>query len=110
MWTSVDLEAEYVEHGIVLSRKRFMAKVHKDMIDKFIILTSPGIETIIVPKTYASSTLRIQAVEKDDIDEKDELDAAIETVAKAIVAEIKDIPSKNKLILLVSLCRVRCLT
>ena len=68
-----------------------MDSIQKATSEKFLLLTSPGIASIIVPKAYASTTLRIQEVEKD-ID----LEGSLKMVAKAIVSEAKEIPCDKK--------------
>ena len=93
MWTSVELHGLYLKQGgFFLSRRQLMDSIQKATIEKFLLLTSPGIASIIVPKAYASTTLRIQEVEKDDID----LDGSLKMVAKAIVSEAKEIPCDKK--------------
>ena len=55
------------------------------------VLSSPGIASIVVFKNKANSMLRIQEVEKET--ENDISDEVLDMIAKSIVSEIKEIPS-----------------
>ena len=68
-----------------------MDKVYAQLKDTFILLKSPGKAHIIINKTLASSLLRIQDVDDNEIDD----DAALALLSKKISKEIKELPQKK---------------
>ena len=67
-------------------------RIHKVKGESFLLLKSPGIASILIPKTLANKNLRIQEVENEDIDPDD----AIRDIGKIIEKETKDIPFNKK--------------
>ena len=93
MWTSVELHEFYIqEGGSPLSRRKLVERIHKVKGESFLLLKSPGIASILIPKTLADKNPRIQEVENEDIDPDD----AIRDIGKIIEKETKDIPFNKK--------------
>jgi hypothetical protein len=68
MWTSVELHNAYAKGGgNRLSRKQLVTKIKEHFGEKVLILTSPGIASIVVFRAQASSVLNV--VKDDDGDE-----------------------------------------
>ena len=92
MWTSIELESEYRNTGgTILTRRKLIKKISHFLKDEAMVLSSPGIASIVVFKNKANSMLRIQEVEKET--ENDTSDEVLDMIAKSIVSEIKEIPS-----------------
>ena len=69
MWTTVDLYEQYIKDGgVLLSRRQLLDRVLQATGENFILLKSPGIASLIVPKAYANSTLRLQEVDNEALE------------------------------------------
>ena len=90
MWTSVEIHQYYCDiGGNILSRRSLINELSTHFGTSLLVLSSPGIASILLFRGKASSIFRI-----DDIDE-DEAD--IKKVAKVIEKEIKQIPVNKNL-------------
>ena len=84
VWSSVELYAAYKADGGTHSRRDLISKVREHFGEKVLILSSPGIASIIIFRTNASSLLNVV---KDDSEEVDLIH-----FAKTVKSEIKALP------------------
>ena len=69
IWSSIELYAAYQEEGGKnISRRELMAKVKEHFGEKVIVLTSPGIASIIMFTVHASSVLTVVRDDDEYID------------------------------------------
>ena len=87
IWNSVELFERYRDFGgNKLSRKHLIKKLSVIFEDDLLVLSSPGIASIIIFRSKASDVLRLVD------DEEDDLDAAVTKVSNKIVQDVKAIP------------------
>ena len=97
MWTSLELQAEYVkEGGVKFSRKKLIESIrkHQRLKDDILVLWSTGFTSLVVFRCHANVALRIQEIpqEEEYTNQEDQL----RTIAKSIESEIKVIARKKK--------------
>lgn len=86
LYNSVDLYNQYMQSGgIILSRRSLVNKLEDHFGGELITLSSPGLATMLTFKSKTAELLHMLPDESDDIN------LAIDTVAKKISKEIKDI-------------------
>ena len=91
MWTSIELEYDTTVMEESYPAGRYWVRYLKNEV---MVLSSPGIASIIVSKSHAGSWLRIQNADKEA--EEDACDnRSVQAVAKGVIEEIKEI-SFNK--------------
>ena len=89
---SIHIYAQYMEEGgCVLFRRQLIAKIVEKFGGDMIALSSPGDASLLVFKSSASNALHIMP---DDTD--DQMNEAIEKVAKQIKTEINNIEADRK--------------
>ena len=92
---SIHIYAQYMEEGgCMLSRQQLIAKIVEKFGGDMIVLSSPGVASIFMFKSSASNALHIMP---DDTD--DQMNEAIEKVAKQIITEINNIEADRKKLL-----------
>jgi len=92
IWNSVDVHLLYEsKEGILLSRKTLVAKLSQHFGSDLLVLSGKGVANILVFRSKASCSLRLTAKEEDD-----EIDIAIETVAKRIQDECKGLAASKR--------------
>lgn len=93
MWNSAELLQEYEESGgtAITQRKTLMQKIKKYFEDALIVLSSPGIASIVA---FASETTKLCNILKQD-DDEDEIDGAVNKVAKKIQQETSTLKKKR---------------
>ena len=88
---SVELFNLYVKYGgNNLSRKGLVKSVSAYFGEDLLVLSSPGIASILIFHSQASSVLKVAT------DEEDDLDIALNKAAKKIKTEVKDIPAEKR--------------
>lgn len=91
VWNSMEMFNSYVEYGgNKLSRKNLVKSVSAHFEEDLLVLSSPGIACILVFRSKASSVLKLAS------DKEDDLDIALNKVAKKIKLEVKDIPADKR--------------
>ena len=91
VWNSMELFNLYIEYGgNNLSRKGLLKSVSAYFGEDLLVLSSPGIASILIFRSQASSVLKVAT------DEEDDLDIALSKVAKKIKTEVKDIPAEKR--------------
>ena len=87
MWTSVEIYKLYKQAGGVITRETLVKKIADTFGSKLLVLSSPSIASILVFRNHASSIMRIENVDDDNVD--------IEKIAKVVINEIDSIPLKR---------------
>ena len=83
MWTSVDIDLLYQNHGgIQLTRKKLVEKLVNDFSNDLILLSSPGLANVLVFRKHASTIMKITESDDDEIE--------VKRLAKRIRKEILD--------------------
>lgn len=91
VWNSVELFNSYVEYGGTnLSRKGLVKSVSECFGEDLLVLCSPGIASILIFRSKASSVFKLAS------DEEDDLDIALHEIAKKIKTEVQDIPADKR--------------
>ena len=86
IWNSIELYQEYTEHfGTILSRRGLITELENYFNGELLVLSSPGIASIITFRSNTAHTLRIA---KDD-DNSDNIQKAISTISDEIKNECK---------------------
>ena len=89
-WTSVQIHSMYIENGGKdMKKNRLVDKIKELLEDEIIVLSSPGFASIIMLKQKASGMFRLEDSEDDDDD------IHVQTVARKIRCEIKNISSER---------------
>ena len=84
IWNSVELHEQYTAYnGESLTRRNLMAKLSEHFGPDILVLSGPGVASILSFRSKASSVLKLVANDEDDDD------AAVSKVAKLIDAETK---------------------
>ena len=89
VWSSVELHTLYKEKGGVdCNRSRLLNSLKEIMGDEIMILSSPGVATMLISKSKATIVLRLDEVDQDDFD------LQVKAVAGKIPAETKTLSNK----------------
>ena len=91
-WDSVQLMARYVELGGSSMRRSVLITALCEELEDLVVLSAPGYRSVIFFKDNATATLKII---KDD-DDVDNLDAALDVVAKRIRHDISEMDYKHQ--------------
>lgn len=87
IWNSVDLNHLYLEHGgTALSRRLLITRLSEHFGEDLLVLSSPGIATILAFKSRTAKVLHIIP----DVDD-DDIENAVNKVKKKICQEVKEI-------------------
>ena len=92
IWNSIDIYTLYIDNGgTVLSRRKLIAALSDYFGEDLLVLSSPGIATIITFQSMAAKFLRV-VPDADD----DDIENALNKVKKQILHDMKDPkPDKN---------------
>ena len=89
LWNSTDLYDLYTRNsGTQHSKRILLNKIQSHFGNEILVLTSPGIASIVAFRTASAHILKIVSD-----DEKDDLQSATKTLSREIIAECKDIPN-----------------
>jgi len=85
VWTSVEVHEKYAElGGKTLNRRNLVEKLADKFGDTLLVLSSPGIVSILLFKQKAASLFKVQEEQEEEID--------VRAIAKQIITEIREIP------------------
>ena len=87
MWTSVEIHTLYKEGGGVITCETLIKKISDTFQSKLLILSSPSIASILVFRNHASSIVRIETVDDENVE--------IDKIYKVVTKEIDSIPFKK---------------
>lgn len=90
VWTSVGIHTFYAAHGgTMLSRINLFKQISEVFGEDLLVFSSPGLANVIVFRSTASDLLRLEQLDEDNMQ--------IESVAKQIVKECKQIVNKQNI-------------
>lgn len=92
IWNSVELYSLYAENGGTATRRLLISKLSEHYKEELLVLSSPGIATILAFKSHASKALHVISDFEDD-----DSDFAVTKVTKKIYQEVGEMtPDRDK--------------
>ena len=93
LWNSTELYELYRSSaGTCYTKRSLLAELQDQFRNDLVVLTSPGVASIVAFRTYSAHILKIVSD-----DETDDVQRATKTLSKQIIAECRDTPSDSRM-------------
>ena len=90
LWTSIEVYSYYQQNGgNILSRQGLLSKLSIEFGNELLVLSSPGIASILAFRKHAASILKVEEI--------DEFQADVSNISKCIRREVEQIPTNRNL-------------